>query len=135
AQSLVLLLAHRVARRAITLGLLAAGQRHLHLGLARGLGLFATGRRSALAAVRLIYHAHDPTRTLKSMSIGKRIARMIRAWRGRDASDVTSLKASLDDIHRSQLGQLQNMRRSVADIATSRKRVELRLGGLRQQLD
>jgi len=69
------------------------------------------------------------------MSIGKRIARMIRAWRGRDASDVTSLKASLDDIHRSQLGQLQNMRRSVADIATSRKRVELRLGGLRQQLD
>jgi len=69
------------------------------------------------------------------MSIGKRIARIVRGWRRGGASDVAALKASLDDIHRTQLDQLQNMRRSVADIATSRKRVELRLAGLRQQLD
>lgn len=66
------------------------------------------------------------------MSIGKRIARIFRSWRFRGDS-VEALKDKLDQTYRTQAGLLQQVRRGVADVATSRKRVELQLAALNQQ--
>ncbi|WP_332664860.1 PspA/IM30 family protein [Aeromicrobium sp.] len=66
------------------------------------------------------------------MSIGKRIARIFRSWRAR-GSDVEDLKDRLDETYRTQTALLRQVRRGVADVATSRKRVELQLAALDQQ--
>jgi phage shock protein A len=66
------------------------------------------------------------------MSIGKRIARIFRSWRSR-GGDVEALKDRLDETYRAQTAMLQQVRRGVADVATSRKRVELQLAALNQQ--
>lgn len=66
------------------------------------------------------------------MSIGKRIARIFRSWRFR-GDDVEALKDKLDETYRTQIALLQQVRRGVADVATSRKRVELQLATLGQQ--
>jgi phage shock protein A len=66
------------------------------------------------------------------MSIGKRIARIFRSWRSR-GEDVEALKDRLDETYRAQTALLQQVRRGVADVATSRKRVELQLAALNQQ--
>lgn len=67
------------------------------------------------------------------MSIGSRLARMFRAWRFR-GKDLDELKDKLDETYRTQATLLQQVRRSVADVATSRKRVELQLAALNQQM-
>lgn len=66
------------------------------------------------------------------MSIGKRLARIVRSWRFR-GDDVEALKDHLDDTYRTQTALLTQVRRGVADVATSRKRVELQLSALNQQ--
>lgn len=67
------------------------------------------------------------------MSIGSRLSRMFRAWRFR-GNDLENLKDKLDETYRTQATLLQQVRRAVADVATSRKRVELQLAALNQQM-
>ena len=67
------------------------------------------------------------------MSIWKRILDIFGSRRNRSADDVAELKATLDESYRSQLQLLQEVRRGVADVATSRKRVELQIAKLGQQ--
>jgi phage shock protein A len=66
------------------------------------------------------------------MSMGKRIARIFGSWRFR-GDDVEDLKDKLDETYRTQTALLRQVRRGVADVATSRKRVELQLAALDQQ--
>lgn len=66
------------------------------------------------------------------MSIGKRIAQIFRSRRFR-GNDVEDLKDKLDETYRTQTALLRQVRRGVADVATSRKRVELQLAALDQQ--
>lgn len=66
------------------------------------------------------------------MSIGTRLARIFRSRRLR-GNDVEDLKDKLDETYRNQTALLRQVRRGVADVATSRKRVELQLAGLDQQ--
>lgn len=66
------------------------------------------------------------------MGIGKRIAQIFRSRRF-DGDDVEKLKDKLDETYRDQTALLQRVRRSVADVATSRKRIELQLAALNQQ--
>lgn len=58
---------------------------------------------------------------------------MFRAWR-EGGEDIGDLKEKLDQTYRTQTTLLQQVRRSVADLATSRKRVELQLAALNQQV-
>ena len=66
------------------------------------------------------------------MGIGGRIARILRSRRD-SGEDVEVLADKLDATYRSQLSHLQKVRRGVADIATSRKRVEVQLARLAQE--
>jgi phage shock protein A len=66
------------------------------------------------------------------MSIGQRIARIFRSRRS-GGDDVEALKDKLDESYRAQTALLRQVRRGVADVATSRKRVELQLVALSQQ--
>lgn len=66
------------------------------------------------------------------MGIGKRILQIFRSRRfGGD--DVEELKDKLDETYRNQTALLQRVRRAVADVATSRKRIELQLAAINQQ--
>ncbi len=67
------------------------------------------------------------------MSIWKRLTRIFRSRKNRDAGDIEVLKARLDDSYKSQAALLQQVRRGVADVATSRKRVEIQIAQLNQQ--
>lgn len=67
------------------------------------------------------------------MSIWKRLSRIFRSRQNRDDGDIEALKGKLDESYRSQLALLQQVRRGVADVATSRKRVELQINQLNQQ--
>lgn len=67
------------------------------------------------------------------MSIWKRIARIFRSRKNRDAGGIESLREKLDSSYRTQLDLLQRVRRGVADVATSRKRIELQIAQLKQQ--
>ena len=66
------------------------------------------------------------------MGIWQRIVRLVRSWFSRD-EDIDSLKTRLDETYREQTQLLQQVRRGVADVATSRKRVEIQLASVRQQ--
>lgn len=66
------------------------------------------------------------------MGIGRRFRDIFRS-RQHYGGDAESLKDGLDETYRSQLMHLQQVRRGVADVATSRKRVEVRLNQLGQQ--
>lgn len=67
------------------------------------------------------------------MSIWKRIVRIFRSRENSGSGDVDALREKLDDSYRSQLDLLQRVRRGVADVSTSRKRVEIQIAQLRQQ--
>ena len=67
------------------------------------------------------------------MSIWQRIVRVFRSLFSR-GENVEQLSARLDDTYREQTKLLQQVRRGVADVATSRKRVEVQLTALRQQI-
>ncbi|MEO6605624.1 MAG: PspA/IM30 family protein [Aeromicrobium sp.] len=67
------------------------------------------------------------------MSIGSRLSGIFRSWRFK-GDDLEDLKDKLDQTYRTQATLLQQVRRAVADVATSRKRVELQLAALNQQI-
>jgi phage shock protein A len=66
------------------------------------------------------------------MSIGNRVAKW---WQSRQSGDddAGALKDRLDQTYRTQTALLQQVRRGVADVATSRKRVDLQLATIAQQ--
>ncbi len=66
------------------------------------------------------------------MSIGKRLSTW---WKSRSTGgdDAGALKDRLDETYRTQTALLRQVRRGVADVATSRKRVELQLATIAQQ--
>jgi phage shock protein A len=66
------------------------------------------------------------------MGIGQRIVDIVRSRRN-DGEDIEALSGRLDETYRTQLGHLQKVRRGVADVATSRKRVEVQLARLEQE--
>ena len=66
------------------------------------------------------------------MGIGRRIMQIFRSRRN-SGEDVEELADRLDETYRSQLSHLQKVRRGVADVATSRKRVEVQLARLAQE--
>lgn len=66
------------------------------------------------------------------MGITSRIATVLRSRLSRD--DTEHLQDRLDETYRTQLGHLQSVRRGVADVTTSRKRVEVRLAKLDQDV-
>ncbi|MGB9013450.1 MAG: PspA/IM30 family protein [Aeromicrobium sp.] len=67
------------------------------------------------------------------MGIWQRIVRLVRSMFTREES-VDQLSTRLDDTYREQTRLLQQVRRGVADVATSRKRVEIQLATVRQQI-
>lgn len=66
------------------------------------------------------------------MSIRKRIVKWWKSQRSR-TDDPAKLKDRLDETYREQTALLRQVRRGVADVATSRKRVELQLATIAQQ--
>jgi phage shock protein A len=67
------------------------------------------------------------------MSIWKRIARIFGSRKNGEAGDVDALRETLDSSYRTQRELLQRVRRGVADVATSGKRIEIQIAQLRQQ--
>ncbi|MCW2838599.1 MAG: phage shock protein [Aeromicrobium sp.] len=66
------------------------------------------------------------------MSIGKRVSQWWKSRRS-GADDPQALKDRLDETYRTQTALLRQVRRGVADVATSRKRVEMQLATIAQQ--
>jgi phage shock protein A len=66
------------------------------------------------------------------MGIGGRIVQIFRSRRN-SSEDVGALAERLDETYRSQLSHLQKVRRGVADVVTSRRRVEVQLARLAQE--
>ncbi|MET0821008.1 MAG: PspA/IM30 family protein [Aeromicrobium sp.] len=66
------------------------------------------------------------------MSIGDRLTKWWNS-RGSRGDDTGALKERLDETYRTQTALLQQVRRGVADVQTSRKRVDLQLATLTQQ--
>jgi phage shock protein A len=69
------------------------------------------------------------------MSIMKRLSLVFRAKANRALDNAEDPRETLDYSYQRQLEMLQKVRRGVADVATSRKRLELQMSGLRQQSD
>lgn len=65
------------------------------------------------------------------MSIGKRLSTWWKSLRSGD--DAEGLKDRLDETYRAQTALLRQVRRGLADLTTSRKRVELQLATIGQQ--
>lgn len=66
------------------------------------------------------------------MGIWTRVRDIVRSRSHREL-DGDELREEMDKTYRHQLTHLQTVRRGVADVSTSRKRVEVRLGQMRQQ--
>lgn len=66
------------------------------------------------------------------MSIGKRLSTWWKSLRA-GGDDAEGLKDRLDETYRAQTALLRQVRRGLADLTTSRKRVELQLATLGQQ--
>jgi phage shock protein A len=69
------------------------------------------------------------------MSLMKRMSTIFRAKASKALDAAEDPRETLDYSYERQLELLQKVRRGVADVATSRKRLELQLTGLRQQAD
>lgn len=69
------------------------------------------------------------------MSIFKRIAMIFGAKANKALDKAENPNETLDYSYQKQLELLQKVRRGVADVATSRKRLELQIGQLEQQQD
>src|SRR3954454_17065790 len=70
-----------------------------------------------------------------SMSIFKRMATIFRAKANTALDKAEDPRETLDYSYQKQLELLTKVRRGVADVATSRKRLELQMQGLQQQSD
>lgn len=66
-------------------------------------------------------------------------ARIGRWWRSRaaerDLEDPERLRGKLDETYREQIQMLTRVRRGVAEVATSRKRVEVQMAQLQRQIE
>jgi phage shock protein A len=73
------------------------------------------------------------------MAEGGLWTRVVRLVRSRTASDdgpdLEEVRERLDDAYRTQSRLLSQVRRGVADVATSRKRVEIQLASLRREIE
>ena len=69
------------------------------------------------------------------MSVMKRLSLVFKAKANKALDKAEDPREVLDYSYQKQLQMLQQVRRGVADVATSRKRVELQLNGLKQQSD
>jgi len=69
------------------------------------------------------------------MSVMKRVSMMFRAKANKALDRMEDPRETLDYSYQTQLDLLQKVRRGVADVATSRKRVELQINQAQQQSD
>jgi phage shock protein A len=69
------------------------------------------------------------------MSVMKRVSMMFRAKTNKVLDRMEDPRETLDYSYQTQLELLQKVRRGVADVATSRKRVELQMNQLQQSSD
>jgi len=69
------------------------------------------------------------------MGVMKRVTMVFRAKANKALDRMEDPRETLDYSYQTQLELLQKVRRGVADVATSRKRVELQLNQLQQQQD
>jgi phage shock protein A len=69
------------------------------------------------------------------MSVMKRVSMMFRAKANKALDRMEDPRETLDYSYQTQLELLQKVRRGVADVATSRKRVELQINQLQQSSD
>ncbi|EGD40709.1 transcription regulator [Nocardioidaceae bacterium Broad-1] len=69
------------------------------------------------------------------MSVMKRLSLVFKAKANKALDKAEDPREVLDYSYQKQLRMLQQVRRGVADVATSRKRVELQINGLKQQSD
>ncbi|MER6941342.1 PspA/IM30 family protein [Nocardioides sp. NPDC127514] len=69
------------------------------------------------------------------MSVMKRLSLVFKAKANKALDKAEDPREVLDYSYQKQLQMLQQVRRGVADVATSRKRVELQINGLKQQSD
>lgn len=67
------------------------------------------------------------------MSMWQRIVRLVRSMFTKNES-IDELSTRLDDTYREQTKLLQQVQRGVADVRTSRRRVQVQLNGLQQQI-
>ncbi|HEY9523845.1 MAG TPA: PspA/IM30 family protein [Thermopolyspora sp.] len=67
------------------------------------------------------------------MSVMKRLSMIFKSKANKALDKMEDPRETLDYSYQRQLELLQKVRRGVADVATSRKRVELQINGLRQQ--
>jgi phage shock protein A len=69
------------------------------------------------------------------MGVMKRVSTIFRAKANKTLDKMEDPRETLDYSYQTQLELLQKVRRGVADVATSRKRVELQMNQLQQQID
>jgi phage shock protein A len=69
------------------------------------------------------------------MGVMKRVTMVFRAKANKALDRLEDPRETLDYSYQTQLELLQKVRRGVADVATSRKRVELQINQLQQQMD
>src|SRR6202521_5712387 len=67
------------------------------------------------------------------MGVMKRVSLVFKAKANKDLDKMEDPRETLDYSYQKQLELLQKVRRGVADVATSRKRVELQMKQLQQQ--
>ena len=71
--------------------------------------------------------------TAASMSVMKRVSLIFRSKANKALDRMEDPRETLDYSYQRQLEMLQKVRRGVADVATSRKRIELQMNQLQQQ--
>ncbi|MHB1549068.1 MAG: PspA/IM30 family protein, partial [Acidimicrobiales bacterium] len=69
------------------------------------------------------------------MGVMKRISGIMQAKTNKILDKHEDPRETLDLSYQKQLEQLQKVRRSVADVTTAKKRIELQAGQLQQQAD
>src|SRR5258707_14430238 len=69
----------------------------------------------------------------RPMSVMKRVSLIFRSKANKALDRMEDPRETLDYSYQRQLEMLQKVRRGVADVATSRKRVELQMNQIQQQ--
>src|SRR6201987_4574674 len=69
------------------------------------------------------------------MSVMKRVSRIFRAKADKALDRMEAPRETLDYSYKQQVEMLTRVRRGVADVATSRKRVELQMNSLQKEMN
>ena len=72
--------------------------------------------------------------TAASMSVMKRVSLIFRAKADKALDRMEDPRETLDYSYKQQVEMLSRVRRGVADVATSRKRVELQMNSLQKEI-